>query len=113
MPDIALLPALASELGVTIDELFDLTIDQKLHRIEKRLDIEEEFAADVFSEYEIFLKNQLEENEDRTKILSLLAQLYHHRMEADAKKVSRYAREAIKLCPEKKDCQWFLCMAEG
>ena len=113
MPDITLLPALAGELGVTIDELFDLTIDQKLHRIEKRLDIEEEFAADVFSEYEMFLKNQLEENEDRTKILSLLAQLYHHRMEADAGKVREYAHEAIMRNPEKKDCQWLLTKAEG
>ena len=34
MPDITLLPILSSELGVTIDELFDLTTDQKLQRIE-------------------------------------------------------------------------------
>ncbi|MBQ7922698.1 MAG: DUF3808 domain-containing protein [Clostridia bacterium] len=113
MPDITLLPVLASELGVTIDELFDLTVDQKLHRIEKRLDIEEEFAADVFREYEMFLKNQLEENEDKTKILSLLAQLYHHRMEADSRRVCRYAHEAIMRSPAKKDCQWLLQKAEG
>ena len=30
MPDISLLPLLSSELGVTIDELFDLTTEQKL-----------------------------------------------------------------------------------
>ena len=30
MPDITLLPILSSELGVTIDELFDLTAEQKL-----------------------------------------------------------------------------------
>ena len=85
MPDIALLPMLAGELGVTIDELFDLTTSQRLRRIEKRLDLEEEFPSDVFKEYEDFLKNQLEENEDKSKILSLLAHLYHHRMEADAR----------------------------
>ena len=43
MPDITLLPILSGALGVTIDELFDLTADQKLQRIERRLDIEEEF----------------------------------------------------------------------
>lgn len=113
MPDITLLPSLAGELGVTIDELFDLTVDQRLHRIEKRLDLEEEFHADVFKEYEVFLQNQLEESRDKTKILSLLAHFYHHRMESDSRRVSKYAREAITLAPEKKDCQWLLQKSEG
>lgn len=113
MPDITLLPSLAGELGVSIDELFNLTTDQKLHRLETRLDIEEEFSQSTFSDYESFLKNQLEENEDKTRILSLLAQLYHHRMEADSRRVSKYAREAIMQKPEKKGCQWLLQKAEG
>ena len=113
MPDISLLPLLSSQLGVTIDELFDLTTDQKLQRIEHRLDIEEEFSDAVFREYESFLKNQLDEPGDRRKILSLLAHLYHHRMESDSRRVSKYAREAIMLAPEKKECQWLLQKAEG
>ena len=75
MPDITLLPILSSELGVTIDELFDLTTEQKLQRIENRLDVEENLSDDVFHEYEDLLKIQLEENEDRRRILSLLASL--------------------------------------
>lgn len=113
MPDITLLPSLTSELGVTIDELFDLSVDQKLHRIEKRIDIEEEFPSDIFREYELFLKDQLEENGDKIKILSLLANLYHHRMEADSRRVSKYARKAIMKAPEIKDCQWLLQKSEG
>ena len=57
MPDISILPILSEELGVTIDELFDLTVDQKLRRIEKRIDLEEEFSSDIFSEYEEYLTN--------------------------------------------------------
>ena len=113
MPDITLLPAIATVLGVTIDELFDLTTDQRLNRIENRLDIEEEFSNDIFSEYENFLKTQLDENKDRRKVLSLLAHLYHHRMLSDSRKVSKYAREAIMLAPEIKECQWLLQKAEG
>ncbi len=113
MPDIMLLPALATELGVTIDELFDLTVNQKMSRIENRLDIEEEFTNDVFTEYEAFLKNQLDEDGDRRKALSLLAHLYHHRILSDSRKVSKYAREAIMLAPEVKECQWLLQKAEG
>ena len=113
MPDISLLPLLSSELGVTIDELFDLTTDQKLQRITKRLDVEEEFSDGVFHEYESFLKNLIDEHDDKRRILSLLAQLYYHRMESDSKKVSKYARQAIRMAPEKKECQWLLQKAEG
>ena len=113
MPDIMLLPMLAGEFGVSIDELFDLTTEQKLHRIEKRIETDDEISEENFKEYEEFLLLQLSENFDRAKILSLLAHLYHHRMETDARKVSKYAREAILLKPEVKDCQWLLKMAEG
>ena len=58
MPDIALLPALAGELGVTIDELFDLTNDHRLHRIERSIETGRELSAEVFKEYEEFLENQ-------------------------------------------------------
>lgn len=56
MPDIALLPLLAEAFGVMIDDLFDLTTEQRLNRIENRLDIENELSQDVFWEYEEFLK---------------------------------------------------------
>lgn len=113
MPDITLLPLLSGELGVSIDELFDLTTDQKLQRIEKRMDVEGDLPDEFFSEYESFLKIQLDEFDDRRKILSLLARLYHHRAEAYLQKVSKYAREAILLAPEIKDCQWMLQKADG
>ena len=113
MPDITLLPILAGELGVSIDDLFDLTAEQKFHRIERRMDIEEEFTEQTFAEYESFLRTHLEEDKDNYRILSLLAHLYHHRMTADSRKVSHYARKAILLRPEKKDCQWLLQKAEG
>lgn len=113
MPDISLLPLIAGEFGVSIDELFDLTTEQKLYRIEKRIETQDELSDDIFKEYEDFLLLQLAESEDRVKILSLLAHLYHHRMEQDARRVSKYAREAIMLKPEVKDCQWLLQMAEG
>lgn len=113
MPDITLLPLLSTEFGVTIDELFDLTTEQKLKRIERRIDLEEEFSDETFREYSSFLKNLLTEHNDKRKVLSVLALLYHHRMESDSKRVSKYAREAISLAPEIKECQWLLQKAEG
>lgn len=113
MPDISLLPMLAEAFGVSIDELFDLTKEQKLRRIDSRLVMDEELSPDIFKDYEEFLKEQLKAAADKWEILSLLAHLYDHRMRADAKRVSRYAREAMRLVPEKKDTQWLLGMAEG
>ena len=113
MPDISLLPMLSEVFGVSIDELFDLTKEQKLRRIESRLEHADELSADVFREYEDFLQEQLEKGDGRKRALSLLAQLYHQRMEADAQRVSRYAREAMRLAPEEKDCQWLLQRSEG
>ena len=113
MPDITLLPLIAEAFGVSIDELFDLTVEQKLRRIENRIDVEEEFSPDLFKEYEDFLKSQLDDNNDKARIMELLANLYHHRMESDARRVSKYAREAILMKPEHKNCQWLLQMAEG
>ena len=113
MPDIMLLPALAVQLGVSIDELFDLTAEQKLKRIEKRIDLEEEFSADVFKEYEAFLQERIEKDASDRYSLGLLASLYHHRMESDSRKVSRYARAAISLDPTQKDYLWLLQKADG
>ena len=42
MPDITALPLLAEIFGVQIDDLFDLTNEQRLNRIENRLDMEED-----------------------------------------------------------------------
>lgn len=113
MPDITLLPVLSTEFGVTIDELFDLSVEQKLQRIERRMDLEESFSPETFREYEEFLKNMEREHHDRHQVLSLLAHLYHHRMQSDSQKVSKYAREAITLAPEKRGCEWLLQKADG
>lgn len=113
MPDISLLPLISKEFGVTIDELFDITVEVKLKRLEQKLDIEEVLTREDFYEYESYLKNLLNEYNDKQQILSLLALLYYHRIESDSKLVSKYAREAIKISPEKKECQWLLQKTEG
>ena len=113
MPDITLLPKIAEIFGVSIDELFDLTVEQKLNRIENRMDFEEELPHDVFWEYEEFLKAQLADEHYKLRATSLLAYLYDHNMRAYAAKARKYAKESIRLQPDKKDCQWILNMAEG
>ena len=52
MPDITTLPLLAEIFGTSIDDLFDLTSEQRLNRIENRMDAEEELPRDVYREFE-------------------------------------------------------------
>ena len=113
MPDITALPLLAEIFGVSIDDLFDLSSEQRLNRIENRLDTEEDLPQDVFMEYEEFLKGQLNTEENKKRATSLIAYLYWHRMESYARKAGRYAREAVQAAPNEKDCQWILQKAEG
>lgn len=113
MPDITTLPRLAEIFGVTIDDLFDLTTEQRLNRIENRLDAEKGLPQDVFREYEDFLTGLLSNGAHQKRATELMADLYWHRMDADAEKVSRYAREAVRMAPGEKGCQWMLQMAEG
>ena len=113
MPDISLLPQLSETFGVSIDDLFDLTVEQRLNRIENRMDREDELPQDVFWEYEEFLKSQLEDENYQKRSRELLAYLYWHRMNAAAEKASLYAKEAVRNAPGEKACQWILQKSAG
>ncbi len=108
MPDITTLPLLAEIFGVSIDDLFDLTAEQRFNRIENRMDIENELPQDIFMEYEEFLKEQLSCEPYKKRATNLLALLYWHRMNSFSQKASRYAKEAVRMAPNEKECQWIL-----
>ena len=108
MPDITTLPLLSEIFGVSIDDLFDLTVNQRLNRIESRMDAEEELPADVFREYESFLQAELNDDANRKRANELIAYLYWHRSNSEGRKAARYAKEAIRRAPDEKNCQWIL-----
>ena len=118
-PDISLLPAISEFFGVTIDELFDLSVEQKLHRIENMLDYENELTDEMFNntrEFLLDIKDDYDESHpDRMdgRIYTFLAHLYHHRIVSDSRYVSRYARKAMNLHPKAKEDQWLLQKSEG
>ena len=113
MPDISLLPLLAEVFGVTIDDLFDLTVEQRMNRIENSLDLEDELPQDLYREYEDFLKTQIASEAYRKRATSLIAFLYWHRMNSAGIYARRYAKESIRMNPGEKDCQWILTKAEN
>ena len=113
MPDITTLPLLAETFGVSIDDLFDLTAEQRMKRIENRMDIEAELPQDVFAEYEEYLQAQLTDAANKKRATELLAYLYWHRMNSYAEKAARCAKDAIRFAPAEKGCQWILQKTEG
>ena len=113
MPDITALPLLAEVFGVSIDDLFDLTAEQRLNRVENRMDAEEDLPQDVFWEYEEFLKTQLSDPKNKQRATDLMAYLYWHKMNAYAQKAAKYAKEAVRMAPGVKGSQWVLNKAAG
>ena len=108
MPDISLLPKLSEVFGVTIDDLFSLSIEQKLNRIESKLDMVDELSIHEFDDIKDFLLLEKENDNFKYQSTSLLAYLYTHRLMSDSKKIRKYAKEAIMMEPNKKDTQWML-----
>ncbi|MEK4061552.1 MULTISPECIES: helix-turn-helix domain-containing protein [unclassified Paenibacillus] len=102
MPDIQILPELSVILGVTIDELFALTDDTHLERIENMISTEHFISKDDFNYAEQFLKERLTNDEKKAPCLTLLAQLHIHRSEEHRELASHYAKEALLLDPHKK-----------
>ena len=113
MPDITTLPLLAEVFGVTIDDMFDLTAEQRFNRMENNLDNTEELPQDIFREYEDFLKEQLKDAQNRKRATDLLAYLYWHRMDSFSRKAAKYAKDSIRMDPNEKNCQYMLNKAEG
>ena len=113
MPDISALPLLSEVFGVSIDDLFDLTSEQRLNRIENRMDTEDELPQDVFWEYEEYLKAQQATKAHKKRAGELLAYLYWHRMNSYAMKAARCAEDAVRLSPDEKGCRWILNKAAG
>ena len=107
MPDITTLPLLAETFGISIDDLFDLSSEQRLNRIENSLDINEELPQDLFREYEDFLKTQLDDAQNKKRATGMLAYLYWHRMNSSAQKAARYAKDVIRMAPGEKTANGF------
>lgn len=113
MPDVSLLPQISEVFGITIDELFDLSVEQKMTRMESKLDVEEELRHADFVEMEDYLKSLLSDEKHKYKATYLLSYLYTHRLMSDSKKIRKYAKRAILLDPTKKDCEWMLGKTGG
>lgn len=104
LPDIMMLPKLSVFFGVPVDEFFELTRDEKLHRIENMLDNERVLSEKQFDENLEFLLELIDEDRTDGRIYAFLAKLYQHRMRSDGEKSSEYGKLSLQFKPQAKDC---------
>lgn len=103
LPDIQLLPEISVYFGVTIDELFDLTDQKHLQRIENMLDTKRTIDKADFEYAQSFLQNKLLNPQQKPRCLTLLSALYNLKADEYSSLAEYYAKEALVLEPENKD----------
>ncbi len=112
-PDIALLPALSAYFGVTIDELFALSDDTRMERIQNMLwDVRFLQEADVSAARD-FLLEKAKREPGNGRALELLADLENHLAKAHHDKAADYAKEALRRDPNLMNAAGELATAMG
>ena len=102
MPDIQLLPEISVLFGVSIDELFSMSDESKMDRIENMIDNVHFISDKIFSESENFLKEKAKDENKKARASLLLAELYSKRIEEYKELASELGRNALLLNPDEK-----------
>lgn len=110
-PDILLLPDISAYFGVTIDELFALSDDTRMERIQNMLwDVRYLNEADVESSRQFLLdKAKREPNNGRPH--ELLADMENHIAREHQSKAAEYAMEALRRDPNMRNAYGELIFA--
>lgn len=102
-PDIDMLPDISAYFGVTIDDLFALSDDTRMERIENMIwDVRVLEPADVQSNRE-FLLDKAKREPKNGKPHLLLAQMENHLAGERRELAMEYARESLRRDPEEWD----------
>lgn len=112
-PDISMLPAISAYFGVTIDELFALSDDTRMERIQNMLwDVRYFDPADVEKEQQFLLeKGKKEPGND--KVYEFLADMELHLADEHKELAAQFAKEALNRSPGNKAAHASLVTAMG
>jgi len=112
-PDIALLPDISAYFGVSIDELFALSDEIRMERIQNMLwDVRYIPQSDVESAREVLLEKARREP-DNGRPHELLADMENHLAREHMHRAEEYAKEALHRDPELREAHSELNMAMG
>ena len=95
-PDIALLPEISAYFGVTIDELFAISDDTRMERIQNMLWDDRYYNPEEVASTRNFLLNKGMKEPKNGKVYDLLAQMENHLAEEHQEKAAEYAKEALR-----------------
>ncbi len=99
-PDIGMLPDISAYFGVTIDELFALSDDTRMERIQNMLWDDRYYdPAEVESTRE-FLLNKGKREPENGKVYEHLAEMENHLAQEHHEKAAEYAKEALRRDPD-------------
>lgn len=112
-PDIAILPELSAYFGVSIDELFALSDETRMTRIQNMIwDVRYLDTADVEKEREFLLEKGRREP-DNARPYELLADMELHLASEHKEYAATYSKEALKRNPGNKSAHASLIEATG
>ncbi|MGL4799907.1 MAG: helix-turn-helix domain-containing protein [Cellulosilyticaceae bacterium] len=103
VPDISLLPKIATYFGVTIDELFQIPNEAQFERIENMYWNERRIKKETFEQVVHFLEEVIKEESGNVRAYENLAYLYNHRAHSDHELASEYAKKVLELQPDNKN----------
>ncbi|MBR5309827.1 MAG: helix-turn-helix domain-containing protein [Oscillospiraceae bacterium] len=102
MPDIQLLPELSIIFGVSIDELFSITAESRMDRIENMIEALHFIPEKDFLDAENFLKEKAEDDKTKARSTLLLAELYSKKSAEYSEIAAKFGKEALLLNPDEK-----------
>ena len=113
MPDIQLLPELSVIFGVSIDELFSMTDESRMDRIESMVENLHFIPEKDFCDAEQFLTEKAKDEKTKARATLVLAQLYSKRLAEYKEIAEKTGRAALLLNPDEKSAHNVIFDAYG
>ena len=101
-PDIQLLPEISVIFGVSIDELFSITDESRIDRIENMVDNLHFIPEKDFVDSKRFLKEKIQNEKTKAKATLILGELYSKRASEYNERALKIGKEALFLNPDEK-----------
>lgn len=102
LPEMTMLPNIASIFGIQIDDLFEYSKEKRYESIASKIHVCKSFSNTEFANDESFLLGEIEQKPEYYKAISLLGDLYRHQAENMKKKSVHFAKYALELKPNQK-----------
>ncbi len=112
-PDVQMLPDLSAYFGVTIDELFALSDETRMERIQNMIWDERELDGAVVVREEAFLLEKAQKEPENGKPLELLADLENKVARGHRARAAEFAKEALARDPWDQNAHSELVQAMG